>query len=148
MWVESLRGQIVGLDTGPLIYFIERNRSYVDTVRPFFSTLAGGQFKAVTSMITLGEVLVGPFREGRNDLVERYREILLHSSNLLVKSVQQNIAEEAARIRAAHISLRTPDAIHLATAITSGARYFLTNDKGLPDLPNLQMLLVDNLVQT
>ena len=148
MWVESLRGQIVGLDTGPLIYFIETNRTYLDTVRPFFSALAGGQFRAATSMITLGEVLVGPFREGRNDLVERYREILLHSSNLLVKSVQQNIAEEAARIRAAHISLRTPDAIHLATAITSGARYFLTNDKGLPDLPDLQMLLVDNLVQT
>ena len=58
------------------------------------------------------------------------------------------LPKEAARIRAAHISLRTPDAIHLATAITSGARYFLTNDKGLPALPNLQMLLVDNLVQT
>ena len=61
--------------------------------------------------------------------------------------VDQEIAEEAARIRAVRGRIRTTDAIQMATATVGGASYFLTNDTSLPDLPNLQMLVVDNLAQ-
>ena len=35
-WVTALQGQVVGLDTTPLIYFIEENPTYLETIRPFF----------------------------------------------------------------------------------------------------------------
>ena len=33
-WIASLRGSVVGLDTTPLIYFIEENPNYIDVERP------------------------------------------------------------------------------------------------------------------
>lgn len=57
------------------------------------------------------------------------------------------VAEEAARLRARH-NLRTPDAIQLATAIRSGASSFLTNDRHLPKLAPLNLLLLDQLMST
>ena len=52
-WIETLRGQIVALDTAPLIYFIEDHPKYADAVGPFFDSLASGDFQAITSVITL-----------------------------------------------------------------------------------------------
>ena len=64
-WVAALRGKVVGLDTTPLIYFIEENPAYLPTVHPFFEAVDRGEFAVVTSMMTLLEVLVHPFRRGR-----------------------------------------------------------------------------------
>jgi hypothetical protein len=60
--------------------------------------------------------------------------------------VGQDIAEEAARLRAFH-NIRTPDSIQMATAIIGKASFFLTNDIRLPSLPNLKILLLDDLKQ-
>ena len=38
-WLNLLTGKIVGLDTAPLIYFIEQNPKYITTVREFFSSV-------------------------------------------------------------------------------------------------------------
>jgi len=34
-WIASLRGKVIGLDTTPLIYFIEENSTYLGTTHPF-----------------------------------------------------------------------------------------------------------------
>lgn len=47
-WIEELHGEVVGLDTSPFFYFIEENRTYLDTVRPFFEGLNENKFRAVT----------------------------------------------------------------------------------------------------
>lgn len=143
-WIASLRGTIVGLDTAPLIYLIEDHPVYSAKLVPFFSAAERGEFQIVTSMVTLIEVLVHPIRSGRADLARQYRDILLHSTGLTTFPIREDIAEEAARLRAIH-SLRTPDAIQLATAIRNGATFFLTNDLNLPIVPGLSTLTLDTL---
>ena len=143
-WVTALRGKVVGLDTTPLIYFIEESPAYLPIVLPFFAAVDRGEFTIVTSMVTLLEVLVHPLRHGNTQLAQRYRDILLNAKGLTTVSLSQEIAEEAARLRAKY-SLRTPDAIQMATAINNGASFFLTNDTRLPSLPNLQVLVADDL---
>jgi len=32
-WINDLQGKTVGLDTAPLIYFIEENPAYIEIVR-------------------------------------------------------------------------------------------------------------------
>ena len=143
-WIATLRGEVVGLDTTPLIYFIEETPAYLEIVRPFFEAMNRGEFSVVTSVVTLLEVLVHPFRRGDAELARQYRDILLSAEGLTTVLLSQDIAEEAARLRAAH-NLRTPDAIQMATAIHEGAPFFLTNDARLPSLPGLKMLVLDEL---
>ena len=147
MWVDSLRGQIVGLDTAPLVYYIEENPRYYDTLAPFFQAVETGQCQAITSVVTLLEVLVYPTRNQDSVLADRYRQALTSDSGIVAYPVTSAIAEEAALIRAVFNRVRTPDAIQLATATVGGARYFLTNDIALPDLPSLRRLLINDLAQ-
>ena len=145
-WINSLRGKIVGLDTAPLIYFIEEHPDYLEHLRPFFKAVDQGELKIVTSLITLLEVLVHPFRSGNTQLAQQYRDILLHSENLLLVPLSQELAEKAAQLRAQY-NLRTPDAIQIATALHQGASVFVTNDTRLPLISELQVLVVEPLIQ-
>jgi hypothetical protein len=54
------------------------------------------------------------------------------------------MADRAASIRARY-RLRTPDAIHLATAILEGVDVFLTNDRDLLQVREVPILLIDEL---
>ncbi|WP_276753030.1 type II toxin-antitoxin system VapC family toxin [Chlorogloeopsis fritschii] len=56
-----------------------------------------------------------------------------------------DIPETAAQLRA-NYNLRTPDAIQIATAICGGASFFLTNDARLPSLPELSVLVLEQLI--
>jgi predicted nucleic acid-binding protein len=144
-WIEALAGTIVGLDTAPLIYLIEENPIFLPFVRPFFEAVDRGEFRVVTSILTLTEVLVHPMRRGDKDLADQYRRILLHASQVTTAPVSAIIADEAAQLRARH-GLRTPDAIQMATAIRSGASSFLTNDSRLPSIAPLNMLVLNRLI--
>jgi predicted nucleic acid-binding protein len=143
-WVEDLHGQIVGLDTAPLIYYLEAHPTYLPLVDPFFDGLARGDLQVVTSTVTLIEVLTQPLRQGDTALATRYRELLVSTQGLTMHAVSAVVAEEAARLRAAH-ALRTPDAVQLATALTAGAHFFLTNDMRLAAISDLQVLVLDQL---
>jgi predicted nucleic acid-binding protein len=68
----------------------------------------------------------------------------LRSPSLAALPLGEEIAEEAARLRASH-GIKTPDAIQLATAKAAGATWFLTNDGDLPSLPGISLLVVDRL---
>jgi predicted nucleic acid-binding protein len=143
-WLNQLQGQTIGLDTAPLVYFMEKNPNYVDKVRPFFTALAKGDFKVVTSTVTLLEVLVKPLREGKTELAQTFRDILLNNDYLTIIPVSPAIAEKAAKLRAAY-NLKTPDAIQIATAIQAKATAFITNDAKLSVVQNLRILVLNNL---
>jgi len=142
-WINALQGKTVGLDTAPLIYFIEENPTYIETVRLFFEAMDRGSFLVVTSTLTLLEVLVHPLRSNNRELATEYRDILLNSK-LMTLEVSNVIAEQAAQLRAVH-NIRTPDAIQISAALDAGATHFFTNDIRLPDIPSIQILSLDSL---
>ncbi|MFN6218716.1 MAG: type II toxin-antitoxin system VapC family toxin, partial [Aphanizomenon sp.] len=114
-WLNELQGKIIGLDTAPLIYFIEENPSYLEVTDAFFTAMYRGEFSVVTSVLTISEVLVYPLRAGNTILAQQYRDILFNSQGLITIEVLPDIAENAAKLRADY-NLRTPDAIQMATA--------------------------------
>jgi len=144
-WINDLRGKTIGLDTAPLIYFIEENPTYIETVKHFFEAMDRGDFLVVTSTITLLEVLVHPLRINNKELATEYRDILLNSK-LMTLEISNTISEQAARLRAAH-NIRTPDAIQISAALDAGATHFFTNDIRLPDIPSIRIFSLDALIQ-
>ncbi len=144
-WLTKLQGEIVGLDTAPLIYFIEEHTTYLGALKEFFETVDKEEVNVVTSTITLTEVLVHPLRSQNVDLAAEYREILLNS-NITTLDISSQIAEYGALLRSQY-NLRTPDALQIDTAIKSGAGFFLTNDTKLPKIPTIDYLILDTLVK-
>ncbi len=134
----------MALDTAPLIYYLEEHPIYIARVDPFFDALNRGDIQVVTSAVTMVEVLVVPYRNADARSVRQYPDLLLNTSGLSTVPLSIQIAEEAARLRASH-NLRTPDAIQLATALSARAVALVTNDTRLPNLPQLPMLVLDEL---
>ena len=58
-------------------------------------------------------------------------------------SVAREILLEAARLRAATPALKTPDAIHAATALLHNCSVFITNDVGFRRILGLRIILLD-----
>lgn len=141
-WIDALHGHIVAVDAAPLIYFAEEHPRYLPIVDPFFQGLDQGLFRAVASTIALLEVLVLPLRLNDKRLAQLYRRILLNSRGLTTVAVSADIAERVANLRA-QFQIKTPDSLHLATALHTRAGYFLTNDRHLPSFPDLQVLSLD-----
>ena len=146
-WVDDLHERTVLIDTAPLIAYIAKETPYLELVRPLFQAIAKGDLHAVTSMITVAEVLVHPLREDDTELAAQYQDILLHSGNLATLPVSEEIALKTAEVRATH-NLRMPDAIQVATALVSGASVFITNDKRLRVPSPLKRIVLDELLNS
>jgi predicted nucleic acid-binding protein len=128
--LTDILGRTVYLDTNIFIYAVEGYAPEEAFLRELLAALEDGRFTAVTSELSLAEVLVKPFEFGREDVAVAYTEFLEPSDRLAVLPVDRAILVEAARQRAA-LGARMPDAIHVATALAAGCELFLTNDRRL-----------------
>ncbi len=135
---------LIGLDTSPFIYFVERNPLYVDIMREVFKRLTNDDFQARSSVITLTEVLAQPLRQNSQTLADEYRDLLYNGINFKLIPLNSSIAETAARLRAQH-NLRTPDALQIAAALENGCDAFLCNDKNLKRVTELKILILDEI---
>lgn len=142
---DALSGiRLLGLDTAPIIYFVEAHPHYDARVTAVFQRISDGVLQANPSVITLSEVLVQPLLQGQALLVQQYRDLLLHSANFQMLPIDATLAEQAADLRARY-RLRTPDALQVATAVAAGCQAFLTNDIALRRVTELRVLVLDEL---
>ncbi len=141
--IEVPNSGTVYVDTVAIIYALEEFKDYKPILAPFWEASESGRLTLITSELALMEVLVGPLKSGRRDLQKTYEKALLTSSITLVP-ISQVILREAARLRAAMPRLRTPDAIHAATALCHDCALFLTNDHGLRETPGLAVAILDD----
>lgn len=142
---DALKGvQCLGIDTAPIIYFVEANPSYDSIVTNVFQRISHGTIVGIASVITLTEVLVHPLRQNNRALARTYSELLTNSRNFSLTSITPAIAETGAELRARY-NLRTPDALQVAAAIVNGCQAFLCNDKTLQRVAEIPILLLDEL---
>ncbi len=135
--------QLVGLDTMTFIYHFEATTPAARAAGVVLEELAQGSFGGVTSVLTLMEVAVKPFRLGKPDVVEEYEVLLLNYPNLRFVDVSLGIARQAARLRAER-NLRSADALQVATCLLEGATAFVTNDYGLRNLDGISVLILED----
>ena len=135
----------IGLDTNVFIYFLEYHPRYGAWCASLFDRIERGQNSAVTSTVTLLELLVQPHRDQKEELAQKIFALASTYPKLEWVSVTMNIADRAAELRARY-RLSTPDAIQLATAIGHNATRFYGNDRGLRRVKEIECVLVDDLI--
>ena len=78
------------------------------------------------------------------ELVNDYENIIQNSIGFDLIPIDEQIARRAAHLRAQY-NLKTPDALHVATALETGCQAFLTNDMGLKRVSEIRVLVLDEL---
>ncbi len=142
---DALQGvSRLGLDTAPIIYFIESNPQYDALLTEIFRRISNGVVEGLCSVITLTEVLVRPLRQADQQLAQDYTELLLHSSHFSTIPIDPAIAYAGADLRARY-NLRTPDALQTAAAMEQGCQAFLTSDTGLRRVTEIRVLVLDDM---
>jgi predicted nucleic acid-binding protein len=133
--------ECIGIDTPLFIYHLEANKKYSNLTQKSFSSMENGSWHGVTSIITLMEINVHPWRIGREDVARKYETLLTNFPNLEIVNIDRDIARVAAQLRA-RFDVRPPDALQVASSLVAGARGFLTNDRRLSGLQSLAEIIV------
>ncbi len=123
------------------IYHFERAEAFWRKTQTIFENLEKGQFRGVTSAITLIEILTKPKKEKDYFLVKVYKELLTTFPYLEITNVNFEIADLASSLRAKY-DLTTPDAILIASALNAKAGGFITSDAKLKKIKEIDVLVL------
>jgi len=96
--------------------------------------------RLLTSMLTIGEILVKPLSLGNKTLADQYRSFFA-APQLTVSPFDVNAAEAYARIRNDR-AIKPADAIQLACAAAAEVDLFITNDGRLnrKNIPGIKFI--------
>lgn len=133
----------VYLDANVFIAAFENPGAHSDHAWWIIHAVEEGEIVAVTSEMTLAEILVKPIERGAVDLADGYERMIVSARGFEVLPVRRSILIEAARLRAQRISIKLPDAIHVATALASSCSHVISDDGRLPALNGLRILSVN-----
>ena len=131
------------LDTSGFIYSVERIEPYRGLLEPMWREARSGQFTIVSSDLVVLETLVKPLRDG-DRIVETLFRSLFDAIEVNLIPVTRTLWEEAAILRA-ETGLKTPDAIHAATALRTQCALFVTNDDDFRRVEDLPVVVLDDL---
>lgn len=134
----------VYLDTSPVIYSIEKTQDFYPLLLPLWQAAKSGQIELVTSELTLLESLVVPLRRKDTILVDAFERALTAAETDLAP-ITIDILRDAAQLRA-DTNLKTPDAIHAATALAQGCVQFITNDPAFRRVTGLNVVVLSEFI--
>jgi predicted nucleic acid-binding protein len=134
----------VCIDSQIIIYLVEKHPDYLAKIRPLWERAASGRLALLASALTVMECLVIPYRNSDEDVVRDYEYAFL-GSEIQTVEVSITILRRAAQMRAIMPNLRTPDAIHMATALESGCPYLVTNDRHIQPTSKLSVVNLSEL---
>lgn len=144
MELNFSRGQMIFIDTSPIIYYFEENEKYIGRLAKLFDSVYANDVQIVTSMITYIELISYPVKLGNSQLAAKYRDYLTNSDTISLYPLNIMASEAAVKYRV-NYGLRTPDSIQLGTAECCGADYVITNDKAWKKIKELNIINIDDL---
>ncbi len=124
---------------------MERIEPYRILLEPMWRQAQAGQFVIVRSELVVLETLVTPLREGDTVLEQLFRA-LLHAREVRLIPATLSLWEHAVRLRTT-TGLKTPDALHAATALDVASTLFVTNDGDFRRVEGLPVVVLADLLR-
>src|SRR5437899_1464857 len=123
------------LDSAVIIYLVEQPPAFYPAV---IAWLVANPGDYVSNELARLEALVIPTRTGNAALVQDFEQFF-RVQVVRVGGLSRPVLDRAIQIRAAHRSIKTPDAIHLASALDLACDVFLTNDHALAQFTGIKV---------
>jgi predicted nucleic acid-binding protein len=139
-------GGPIYLDANVFIDFVEGNETISTPIDPLMQSLKRRPGSAITSELTLAEVLAPSKGRRRHPPTRRlYLDILVWGRFIDLYPISRSVLYETANLRATATTskLKLLDAIHLATAILAGCPLFVSRDRGIPMPTGMQRVEAD-----
>ncbi len=137
---------LLALDTSIFIYHFKADPKYIALTRRIFSSIEKGKNQAVSTVISLSEILVKPLEEENFNAAEDYKIMLERFPNFALVPIDSKMAFSSAALRAKY-KIKTPDALQIAGAIQKSATLFITNDKQLKKIEEIKVILLNDLME-
>ena len=140
------RARKVGLDRGTFEAYLRGDPGRGPLGLALFERVEAGRLTAVTSVLTLMALLVGPHRAHDEAAAQELAFLVPTFPNLALAPVTLAVAERAAAYQARY-GLEEAAAIQAATAKSEGAELLVTVDPALKRLAGeLEILLLDEFL--
>jgi predicted nucleic acid-binding protein len=127
------------LDSCRIIYFTEGHEAFHTPVSAALRSVIGGPTPLRITDLTRLECRTGPLRKGDAGLLSRY-DRFFDMPGVSRVELTTAVFDLATELRARH-SLRTPDALHLAAALSAGCTEFWTSDTRLADVARQHLMV-------
>jgi predicted nucleic acid-binding protein len=132
---------VIYLDANLIIRWIEGVEAIRQPIQHRLQPAAGAKPPYfLTSRLCLLECRCKPMRDGNAKLLALY-DNLFRTPELRIVEIDALVIDEATRLRATY-GFKSPDAIHVASAIVEGAGAFLTGDQQLKRCTELNVELI------
>jgi predicted nucleic acid-binding protein len=133
--------RVIAVDASVFIYTINAHPEFGRPSSQLLQLFESKPLTGTASELVYLETLASP-RLTKPDI--RMMELLLERASVRYQEITSQILTQAASLRRVYAPLKTPDAIHLASAQMAQAAYFVTNDQQLlkwqlPDLPIISL---------
>lgn len=143
--LHALAGrQGVVIDTMVFIYLFEEHPRYVDLCEQIIDHIFKGTFTGVVTPITAAEILVKPLKQNKIAIADRYRRAIGNIPNLKLFQFDIQTGFMAGALRARY-GLPLPDMFQIAAAMSHPAKAFITNDKALRRVNEVDLFLIDEM---
>lgn len=137
-------GMKLFLDACAIIYLIESQEQLGRKTRFLVTQALENKAQLVISRLSFLECRVLPLKQKDDDLLLRYNEFF-NLPSLQIVELTADVINLATDLRANYpSSLRTPDALQLACALKANADKFLTGDKKLASIQEIEVLVVES----
>lgn len=139
-----MTGSKIFIDTAPFIYALEDNEKYSQKVRNLFSKYYALEKLLCTSLLTFAEYCVVPYRENNIQKITDF-ETFISDAEIQISPFTKEVAKYASYVRAKYSGIKAMDALQLSSAIQFGCDEFLTNDKQLCQIKEINILFIDEI---
>ncbi len=130
------------LDACSIIYLLESHQQQGQETRLLITQALQNKTQLNVSRLSLLECRVLPLKEKNTDLLESYNHFFQLPSVQIIE-LTADVINIATDLRANYSqSLRTPDALQIACALSANADQFLTGDKKLSVIEEIEVIIV------
>lgn len=142
---DVISGRRVCLDTNILVYLLEGSSTLERPLADLRAVLRQRAARFFVSSLALTEVLPPLVAKGDRAAVETACDFLTASGFFQIVAADAAVCIEAGLLRGIW-RMKTPDAIHMATAIVAECDCMLTNDTGMRGPDRIERVIVSHFV--